>query len=1022
MSAFFRSTLFIGLNTFRARAESAALVSLAALAACSPAALGGEQPALRNASDQPVVMRMSSDGDWAILNRPPSVQQQSPAWVRPTGTPAFAELAPVLLRDRLDAAPSEFDNKPALVIEIPNPDGEFTEFAVVRSPVMHPDLQARYPEIQTYAGRAVDRTGETVRISMTPSGFAAQVLGPGGAWYVDRYSRYDNAMYSSYRRPDVRTNDEWSCLFTSPDAPEAPDAPQHARSSAQPSGDELRTFRVAIGCTGEYTAFHGGTVPGALAAVVTALNRVNGIYEREFAIRMELVPNNDQVIYTNAGSDPYSNTNAGAMLSQNQSALDSVIGFANYDIGHVFSTGGGGVAFLGAVCTGSKAGGVTGLPSPIGDPFYVDYVAHEMGHQFGANHTFNGLTGSCSGGNRNGSTAFEPGSASTIMGYAGICGTDDLQLNSDPYFHSISYDEINALVSNASCAVTTPTGNSIPNVSAGPSYTVPIGTPFELTASGSDADPGDVLTYLWEQRNAGPARPLEYTDNGSSPLFRSFEPTTSPTRTFPRLANVLANADTDDEHVPGTNRTMNFRVTITDNALGGGGVASDQTIVQATTDAGPFLVTSHNQPGSHAGTLEVTWDVARTDTGSVNTPLVDISLSTDGGQTYPHLLASGTPNDGSEFVAIPVASASARIKVKGSGNAFFDVNNSDIAVQPAGLAILLPGGAPATVQPGVFTTLEVEILPGTSTLVPGSATLHYRVNGSSFQTAPLTPLAGPEFEAALPPVACGDVLEYYLSAESVSGETVLSPSGGQAVPRRAVVGTPTVILSDNAQTNIGWTVSGTATDGQWNRGVPVGFGRADPPTDASGSGAAWLTDNSAAGSGNSDVDSGQTVLTSPTFDLSDGGEIEYRYWFNDTSLGPINGDQFRAEVSTNNGSSWTTVRTVTEPDHIWRRDVIRIGDEVPASPTVRIRFSVSDQGTQNIVEGGLDSVIVRVLECTDPACGPADVNGDGIVDNGDISAFINLFLANDPAADVNGDGIVDNGDIGTFIASFLAGC
>ena len=1022
MPASFRRAMFIGLGAFRARSDSALLMCVVALMGCSPTVWGLEQPALRDASDQPVVMRMSSDGNWAILNRPSLVQQESPAWVRPIGEAAFAELSPILLRDRLDAAPSEFENKPPLVIEIPNPDGEFTEFSLVRSPVMHPDLQARFPEIQTYAGRAVGGSGESIRISMTPAGFAAQVLGPDGAWYVDRYSRFDNAMYSSYRRPDIRTNDEWTCDFTSPDPAGAAGDARSARSSTRPSGDELRTFRVAIGCTGEYTAFHGGTVPAALAAVVTAMNRVNGIYEREFAVRMELVPNNDQVIYTNAGSDPYSNTNAGAMLSENQSTLDSVIGFANYDIGHVFSTGGGGVAYLGAVCTSSKAGGVTGLPSPIGDPFYIDYVAHEMGHQFGANHTFNGIDGSCGGSNRNGSTAYEPGSASTIMGYAGICGTDDLQLVSDPYFHSISYDEINALVSSASCAVVTPTGNSIPTVSPGPSFTIPIGTPFELTASGSDADPGDVLTYRWEQRNVGPARSLEFTDNGSSPLFRSFEDTISPTRAFPRLANVLADADTDDEHLPGTNRTMNFRVTVMDNALAGGGLAFADTIVQSTTDAGPFRVTSHNSAGSYDGALEVTWDVARTDTGSVNTPLVDIYLSTDGGQTYPHLLAAGTPNDGGEFVAIPVTSASARIKVKGSGNAFFDVNDSDIAVQPAGLAILLPGGAPTHVAPASLTAFDVAILPGTSSLVPGTGTLHYRISGSSYQTAPLVATGGPDFEATLPPVACGDVLEYYISAESASGQTVLSPPGGQAAPRQALVGTQTVILSDDAQTNIGWAVSGSVTDGQWNRGVPVGYGRADPPTDASGSGAAWLTDNSAASSGNSDVDSGQTILTSPSLDLSDGGEIEYRYWFNDTSLGPINGDQFGVEVSTNDGASWTSLRSFTEPDHIWRRDVIRVGEEVAASPTFRIRFSVSDLGTQNIVEGGLDSVIVRVLECTDPTCGPADVNGDGVVDNGDIGAFINLFLANDPAADVNGDGIIDNGDIGAFITLFLAGC
>lgn len=1017
MSAFFRRTLFVGFGAFRERRESAALWSVIAALGCSQIVWG--QPAPRDSAGQPVVLRTSADGAWWILSRPSSEHTESPAWVRPTEEAAIAELSPELLRNRLAAAPPEFENQPPLVIEVPNPDGEFTEFSVVRSPVMHPDLQARYPEIQTYAGRSVRASGESIRISVTPTGFSAQVLGPDGAWYVDRFSRFDDAVYSSYRRPDIRTDDEWTCAFVSTDPA---DAARHDRSPARPSGDELRTFRVAIACTGEYTAFHGGTVPDALAAVVTAMNRVNGIYERELAVRMQLVPNNDQIIYTNAGSDPYSNTNAGAMLGQNQSTLDAVIGFANYDIGHVFSTGGGGVAFLGAVCTSSKAGGVTGLPSPIGDPFYVDYVAHEMGHQFGANHTFNGLDGSCSGGNRNGSTAYEPGGASTIMGYAGICGTDDLQLNSDPYFHSVSYDEINSLVSNAPCVALTPTGNTIPTISAGPSYTIPIGTPFELTASGSDADPGNVLTYRWEQRDLGPARPLELTDNGSSPLFRSFEGTASPTRVFPRLASVLADADTDGEHLPGTNRTMNFRVTIKDNAIGGGGLAFADTVVQSTTDAGPFRVTSHNDSGSYEGALEVTWDVARTDSGAVSTPLVDIYLSTDGGQTFPYQLAAGTPNDGGEFVAIPVAGASARIKVKGSGNAFFAVNNSDIAVQPAGLAILLHDGGPTHLAPTTPTTLRVEILAGTSTLVPGSAAMRYRVSGSSYQTVPLIPLGGPDFEATLPPVSCGDVFEYYISAESASGATVLSPPNGQAIPSRVEVGTPTVTLSDNAQTNIGWAVSGSATDGQWSRGVPIGFGRADPPTDASGSGAAWVTDNSGANSGNSDVDGGQTALTSPTLDLSDGGEIEYRYWFNDISLGPINGDRFGVEVSTDDGASWTSVRAFTEPDHIWRRDVIRVGDEVPASPTVRIRFSVDDLGAQNIVEGGMDNLVVRVLDCTDLACSPADLNKDGVLDNGDIVLLVAAFLGGDLAVDINGDGILDNGDIIAFISTFLAGC
>ncbi|MFQ5446457.1 MAG: reprolysin-like metallopeptidase, partial [Saprospiraceae bacterium] len=585
----------------------------------------------------------------------------------------------------------------APLLPIPLPEGKIQNFKLVEAPVMAPELAAKYPYIRSYAGWCDDDPTAYLRCGITQNGFHAVVFSARHSTvYIDIYAKGDTKHYISYFKKDFKKDDPFTCLVETPQKGKTP--PAEGNSLEKIAGDcQFRTYALALACTGEYAQYHGGTVALVMAEFNVAMTRINGIYERENDVTMEMVPNTDQLIFLDPATDPYTNNSGNTMLAENQTTCDNIIGNANYDIGHVFSTGGGGIAYLNAVCNnGFKAGGVTGLANPVGDPFYVDYVSHEMGHQFGGNHTQNN---NCQ---RNSATAMEPGSASTIMGYAGIC-SPNVQNHSDDYFHAISLDEIAAHVTGfgGTCATITPTGNNAPTVTLpGAFYSVPVSTPLILTATGSDPD-GNTLTYCWEQMDNQVATMPPQSTNTGGPAFRSLNPVESPTRYLPNINAIINGTTPTWEVLPSVSRTMNFRCTVRDNFPGAGCTDEAGVTLSFTASAGPFVVTAPNAGGIvwNVGELQtVTWDVANTGGAPVNATQVEIFLSTDGGHTYPVVLSNSTANDGAATITVPNnVTDMARVMVKGKNNVFFDISDQNFTIQEPSVPTFIMSVDPTSV-------------------------------------------------------------------------------------------------------------------------------------------------------------------------------------------------------------------------------------------------------------------------------------------------------------------------------------
>lgn len=648
-------------------------------------------------------------------------------------------------------------------IELPFPDGTLHMFNVKLNSTMSEGLAKKFPEIRSYDGYGVDDVAKA-KWDVTPQGLHAMImLDDESTIFIDPIFMGNTQYYIVYHRKDFTTDKLKDCQFVN----------EQITNSINPDGKtafascEVRTYRAAIAATVEYTNFHGGTIALAQAAQVTTMNRVNGVYERDMGITMNIIPNNDLIVYAGAtNSDPYSNGNPGTMINENQSNIDAVIGSANYDIGHVFGTNSGGLAGLGVVCWGgAKARGVTGSGAPVGDPFDIDYVAHEMGHQFGANHTQNN---NC---NRNNATAMEPGSASTIMGYAGICAPN-VQNNSDDHFHGISLEEIGNHISSTSCPVVTSTGNSAPSITGtnGNVY-VPAGTPFALTATATDAD-GDVLSYCWEQMDNETSTQPPSPTSTVGPNFRSNSPINNPTRYFPNLVDLAAGGPFTWEVIPTVTRTMNFRVTVRDQVLGVSGCSEYEDVTVSTDgNSGPFIVLYPSTTGivwNAFATETVTWDVANTDQAPVSCANVDILLSTDGGDTYPITLASNVPNDGSENISVPnVGTTTARVMVICSSGTFFDVSDNDFEIVAATFDYTLDVAPDTiTVCQGTDATYNITIgsLDGYNDPVTLSVSGVPAGASSGFSVNPVTPAGTSE-------------LTISNTASAASGEYTLTVSG-----------------------------------------------------------------------------------------------------------------------------------------------------------------------------------------------------------------------------------------------------
>ena len=580
-----------------------------------------------------------------------------------------------------------------VVVSIPSPDGTLQRYRIVEASTFEPELQEKYPEIRSFAGQGIDNPSNNLRFSISPYNGISAIIRSGSeetTYIIDPFTT-DYKSFIVYDKKFSGVNKDFKCSTEETSIKEFGPTLNREGNSILNNADDgtLRRFRLALSCTGEYAVYHGGTLAAVNAAFNATMTRVNGIFELDFNTTMVIVATNNNVVYLNAGTDPYS-TSAN-YNTEVQAAITAQIGAANYDIGHLVAANGnnGNAGCIGCICgTGSstaKGSGFTTCVTPIGDNFDIDFVAHEMGHQYGGNHTFTFST-------ENNTVNVEPGSGITIMGYAGITGAPDVAPHSTPIFHAATIQQVTNNIKTKTCQVNVATGNAVPIPSAVATKTLPKGTAFKLSGTATDANSSDILSYCWEQMDdaatVGTAATYFPSVTSSTVNFRSFMPKSNGLRMIPNLTDHLANGLTGNrwEIVPeptAANRVVNFRMTVRDNRAGGSTNESVNTAVTFDFTKGPFTITSQNTAGlsyAQGSSQTVTWNVNSTNTmtGAAN---VNIKLSTDGGLTFPITILANTLNDGTQAITIPnLLATQCRILIEPTGNDFYAINTNNFAI------------------------------------------------------------------------------------------------------------------------------------------------------------------------------------------------------------------------------------------------------------------------------------------------------------------------------------------------------